>query len=500
MAWRADNPPVCPEPKVFAGQLPFEVTTADVQNLFSQYGELRSCQVVCGPDGRSKGCAMIMFNSWTQAELAIEGENNTTHLGGSKPMVVKFADPPKRGDGPIMGIAPKKLFVGQIPTTMPEEALHAMFAPFGNITELHMLRKNPGAGCAFVMFDRWSSCEAAIAGLHGKTHLEGAKMPLVVKFADAKIDEFGVGSKRAYDVMSQGVFAGGMGAKKPFTGAGMGAGAGFGPYGMGAYGMAGMNPMAAGMGAYGMGGMGMGMGGMGMGMNGMGGMPGMPGMGPTGLRNQPKLNAGNSAMQASKLGTGTLDESAKQWKLFVGQVPFEATEADLWSIFSTVGNILELVVLRTPQGKSKGCAFVTYETRALAEKAIRQMDGQVCVPDDPKQRLLIVKYAGGQGATPGSAAASLVSSGGGDVGAIGAGSGYGGMDAGMIGPQAMAGMAQPGPQHAGVDPYAQHVQMQQQAAMQQMGMGGMQQQPGMGAPGMAPAMGGMGAMPGGMGF
>ena len=32
--------------------------------------------------------------------------------------------------------------------------------------------------------------------------------------------------------------------------------------------------------------------------------------------------------------------------------------------------------------------------RALAEKAIRQMDGQVCVPDDPKQRLLIVKYAG----------------------------------------------------------------------------------------------------------
>jgi len=33
---------------------------------------------------------------------------------------------------------------------------------------------------------------------------------------------------------------------------------------MGAYGMAGMNPMAAGMGAYGMGGMGMGMGGMGM--------------------------------------------------------------------------------------------------------------------------------------------------------------------------------------------------------------------------------------------
>lgn len=97
------------------------------------------------------------------------------------------------------------------------------------------------------------------------TRTTSASLPLARPGLHApQIDEFGVGSKRAYDVMSQGVFAGGMGAKKPFTGAGMGAGAGFGPYGMGAYGMAGMNPMAAGMGAYGMGGMGMGMGGMGM--------------------------------------------------------------------------------------------------------------------------------------------------------------------------------------------------------------------------------------------
>lgn len=47
------------------------------------------------------------------------------------------------------------------------------------------------------------------------------------------------------------------------------------------------------------------------------------------------------------------------------------------------------------------------------------------------------KHAGGQGSSPGAAAASLVSAQGGDVGL-----GYGGMDASaMIGPQAMAGMA-----------------------------------------------------------
>ncbi len=48
-------------------------------------------------------------------------------------------------------------------------------------------------------------------------------------------------------------------------------------------------------------------------------------------------------------------------------MPFEAHERDLWPIFSAIGPILELVILRS-QGKSRGCAFVTYENRMLAEK------------------------------------------------------------------------------------------------------------------------------------
>ncbi len=105
---------MCPEPKVFVGQLPFEATSQDVQSLFAQHGTIRSCQVITGPDGRSKGCAMVLYSLWAEAEQAVESENGSTRLGGSKPMVVKLADPPRRGDGPIVGIAPKKLFVGQV--------------------------------------------------------------------------------------------------------------------------------------------------------------------------------------------------------------------------------------------------------------------------------------------------------------------------------------------------------------------------------------------------
>ncbi len=79
---------------------------------------------------------------------------------------------------------------------MGEEQLRNMFAPYGNVVEVHLLKKNLGSGCGFVTFDRWAACEAAINALHGKTHLEGAKMPMVVKFADAKVRRAGTSQAR----------------------------------------------------------------------------------------------------------------------------------------------------------------------------------------------------------------------------------------------------------------------------------------------------------------
>eukprot|EP00195_Chlamydomonas_chlamydogama_P012061 CAMPEP_0202894456 /NCGR_PEP_ID=MMETSP1392-20130828/3866_1 /ASSEMBLY_ACC=CAM_ASM_000868 /TAXON_ID=225041 /ORGANISM="Chlamydomonas chlamydogama, Strain SAG 11-48b" /LENGTH=444 /DNA_ID=CAMNT_0049579165 /DNA_START=76 /DNA_END=1406 /DNA_ORIENTATION=+ len=436
--------PVCAEPKVFAGQIPVEATQDDVYKLFSQYGNIKNCVIITGPDGRSKGCAMILYERWAEVELAVENENGTTNLGGTKPMVVRVADPPKRGDGPIMGIAPKKLFVGQIPATLTELELRNLFLPYGNIVEVHLLKKNPGAACAFVTYERWAMCEAAIEAHNGKTHLEGAKMPMVVKFADAKVDGMGGmgfnamgmamagmaagGMKRPFNAMETATFtaaAAGAAAgsnKKPFTG-GMG-GAGYNAYGMG--GGYDMNAMAA-----------MANMGYGMGMNPMASMMGM-GMGmPMGMGMGANRNNGNMMMQSSRLGSGVQDEAAKQWKLFVGQVPFEAREQDLWPLFAEIGNILELVVLRNPQGRSRGCAFVTYENRMLAEKAIRQIDGKMCLPNDPKQRLLIVKYANssgtGNGSSGGQAAAPNPNMGGqgmGMMGNMGGGMMMGGMGAG----------------------------------------------------------------------
>lgn len=47
----------------------------------------------------------------------------------------------------------------------------------------------------------------------------------------------------------------------------------------------------------------------------------------------------------------------------------QATEQDLWALFAPLGEVLELYVLRNNQtGRSRGCAFVTYSSRHLAQQ------------------------------------------------------------------------------------------------------------------------------------
>lgn len=69
------------------------------------------------PTFRRSVYPQVLYEKWSHAEAAVETEQGKSSLGGSKPLVVKFADPPKRasaGPGASVGIAPKKLFVGQV--------------------------------------------------------------------------------------------------------------------------------------------------------------------------------------------------------------------------------------------------------------------------------------------------------------------------------------------------------------------------------------------------
>ncbi|KAM8939048.1 CUGBP Elav-like family member 1 isoform 2-T2 [Pelodytes ibericus] len=60
-------------------------------------------------------------------------------------------------------------------------------------------------------------------------------------------------------------------------------------------------------------------------------------------------------------------------KLFIGMVSKKCNENDIRVLFSQFGQIEECRILRGPDGLSRGCAFITFTTRSMAQTAIKAM-------------------------------------------------------------------------------------------------------------------------------
>lgn len=65
-------------------------------------------------------------------------------------------------------------------------------------------------------------------------------------------------------------------------------------------------------------------------------------------------------------------------RLFVGNLPYQATEEDLRTHFAQVGEPTQIVrPLDRETGRARGFAFVEYADRPAAEEAIKKFDGQL---------------------------------------------------------------------------------------------------------------------------
>ncbi len=68
----------------------------------------------------------------------------------------------------------------------------------------------------------------------------------------------------------------------------------------------------------------------------------------------------------------------QQNKLYVGNLPYSVDESELEALFSTYGDVEEIKLIRDRQtGRSKGFAFVTFETQHAAETALEQNGKEV---------------------------------------------------------------------------------------------------------------------------
>jgi RNA recognition motif-containing protein len=86
--------------KLYVGNLGYDVTSADLQELFAPHGAVQSAQVIEDRDaGRSKGFGFVEMSSDDEANKAIAALNGQLH--GQRALTVNEAKPraPRSGSG-----------------------------------------------------------------------------------------------------------------------------------------------------------------------------------------------------------------------------------------------------------------------------------------------------------------------------------------------------------------------------------------------------------------
>ena len=84
--------------KLYVGNLSFNVTNANLEEMFGQYGTVRSAQVIQDRDtGRSKGFAFVEMDDDNAARDAIKGLHEKDHDG--RPLTVNEARPREERSG-----------------------------------------------------------------------------------------------------------------------------------------------------------------------------------------------------------------------------------------------------------------------------------------------------------------------------------------------------------------------------------------------------------------
>ena len=84
--------------RLYVGNLPYSATTESLEELFGQFGQVTSAQVISDREtGRSKGFGFVEMSSDDEAASAIEALNGKDHDGRS--LTVNEARPREEGGG-----------------------------------------------------------------------------------------------------------------------------------------------------------------------------------------------------------------------------------------------------------------------------------------------------------------------------------------------------------------------------------------------------------------
>jgi CUG-BP- and ETR3-like factor len=154
----------------------------DIFPTFDSFGPLKDVSIIRDKQTQlHRGCAFVTYWSSNDADKAQESlHGKHVFPGARRPAQVKPAEP---------SVPENKLFVGMLSRKAGEDEISELFAPFGEIREIYMIRNADGSSkcAAFLRYVGRDSAIQAIEILHNNLVMEGSARPLIVKFADNKL-------------------------------------------------------------------------------------------------------------------------------------------------------------------------------------------------------------------------------------------------------------------------------------------------------------------------
>uniref|UniRef100_A0A0D9X1U6 RRM domain-containing protein n=1 Tax=Leersia perrieri TaxID=77586 RepID=A0A0D9X1U6_9ORYZ len=175
--------------KVFVGNLPFSVDSAQLAGLFEQAGSVEMVEVVYDRQtGRSRGFGFVTMSTTEEASAAVEQFNGYTFQGrplrvnsGPPPARDEFAPRAPRGGGNSFDSS-NKLYVGNLAWGVDNSTLENLFSEQGNVLDAKVIydrESGRSRGFGFVTYGSAEEVNNAISNLDG-VDLDGRQIRVTV--------------------------------------------------------------------------------------------------------------------------------------------------------------------------------------------------------------------------------------------------------------------------------------------------------------------------------
>ncbi|XVE96700.1 hypothetical protein REPUB_Repub02eG0245400 [Reevesia pubescens] len=173
-----EAPSFSPDLKLFVGNLPFSVDSAQLAGLFGSAGNVEMVEVIYDKvTGRSRGFGFVTMSTAEEVEAAaqqfngyeLDGRALRVNAGPPPPRREEFSPRGGRGGAPPMGDS-NRLYVGNLSWGVDDLALETLFSEQGKVVEAKVVydrESGRSRGFGFVTYNSAEEVESAIRSLNG---------------------------------------------------------------------------------------------------------------------------------------------------------------------------------------------------------------------------------------------------------------------------------------------------------------------------------------------